>query len=148
MNILFLGDLVGENCVHFLKKNLRNICVKYNINFVITNAENVAEGYCITPDISNNLFKAGVNVISTGNHVWDQKETVEHIEREKKLLRPYNLTAPSPGKGFEIFNSKNNFKVGVLNLMGIVFMIKCDDVFIEIEKILEKYSFQAFKCRR
>ena len=54
MNILFLGDLVGENCVHFLKKNLRNICVKYNINLVITNAENVAGGYGITPDISNN----------------------------------------------------------------------------------------------
>ena len=67
MNILFLGDLVGENSVFFLKKNLRNICVKYNIKIVIANAENVAEGYGITPDISNNLFEAGVNVISTGN---------------------------------------------------------------------------------
>ena len=62
MNILFLGDLVGDNCVYFLKKNLRNICMKYNINFVITNAENVAEGYGITPDISNNCIASKIKV--------------------------------------------------------------------------------------
>ena len=94
MNILFLGDLVGDNCVYFLKKNLRNICLKYNINFVITNAENVAEGYGITPDISNNLFDAGVNVISTGNHVWDKIEIIPYIAKNYNLLKPNNLNHP------------------------------------------------------
>ena len=82
-------------------------------------------------------YQSGINVLTTGNHVWDQKETVEHIEREKKLLRPYNLTNPAPGKGFEIFLSKNNFKVGVLNLMGNVFMKKCEDVFEASQKFLK-----------
>ena len=95
MNILFLGDLVGENCVYFLKKNLKYICVKYNINFVITNAENVAEGYGITPDISNNLFEAGVNVISTGNHVWDKIEIIPYIARNYNLFKPNNLNNQS-----------------------------------------------------
>ena len=81
MNILFLGDLVGENSFYFLKKNLSNICVKYNINFVIVNAENVAGGYGITPEICNNLFNTGVNVISTGNHIWDQGEIIPYIAK-------------------------------------------------------------------
>ena len=66
---------------------------------------------------------------NSGNHVWDQKETSEHISREKRLLRPLNLTEGTPGKGFEIYNSKNGHKIGVLNLMGNIFMKKCEDVF-------------------
>ena len=88
--------------------------------------------------ITNNLFNWGVNVITTGNHVWDQKEIAQHIEIENRLLRPANLIEPSPGKGFQIFNSKNNFKVGVLNLMGNIFMKKCDDVFTEAENFIKK----------
>ncbi|MDC3249710.1 YmdB family metallophosphoesterase, partial [Candidatus Pelagibacter sp.] len=78
------------------------------------------------------------DVITTGNHVWDQKETLEHIERENRLLRPENLFQASPGKGFEIFTAKNGLKVGVLNLMGNVFMKKCDDVFKVVEKFISK----------
>ena len=116
-----------------------NIINKKNINFVVANGENAAEnGVGITEKICNELFKSGINVLTTGNHVWDQKETVEHIERENKLLRPYNLTNPSPGKGFEIFHSKNNFKVGVLNLMGNVFMKKCENVFEATKKFFSQ----------
>ena len=81
MNILFLGDLGGENIFYFLKKNLKNIRTKYNINFVIANAENVAEGYGITPEISDNLFSAGVNVISTGNHIWDKRKLFRILQK-------------------------------------------------------------------
>ena len=102
------------------------------------NGENAADqGVGITEKICNNMFSSGVDVITTGNHVWDQKETLQHIEKEKRLIRPENLIKPSPGKGFQIFNSKNGFKVGVLNLMGNVFMKKCDDVFLR-QKILSK----------
>ena len=88
------------------------------------------------------MFNSGVDVITTGNHVWDQKETANHIEREKRLLRPENISINSPGKGFGIYESKNGFKVGVLNLMGNVFMKKCDDVFKTAEIFKNKYKLK------
>ena len=139
MNILFLGDLVGENCVYFLKKNLRNICVKYNINFVITNAENVAEGYGITPDISNNLFEAGVNVISTGNHVWDKIEIIPYIAKNYNLLKPNNLNNQSAGQGFILYETKTNKKILVINLLCNLFMRKSDNLFESVKNIMNKY---------
>ena len=139
MRILFLGDVVGSAGCNALKKNLPDIINTKKIDFVIVNGENAADqGVGITEKICNDMFNSGVDVITTGNHVWDQKETLSHIEKEKRLLRPQNLVKPSPGKGFEIFNSKNNYKVGVLNLMGNIFMKKCDDVFIEANNFINK----------
>ena len=89
-----------------------------------------------------NYLNVELNVLTTGNHVWDQKETVEHMRERKKLLRPYNLTVLLLEKVLKFFYSKNNFKIGVLNLMGNVFMKKCDDVFIEIEKFLKNYNLK------
>ena len=143
MKIFFLGDIVGRSGRAAIYKNLRNIIKDKKIDFVVANAENAADqGVGITEEISNELFKSGVDVITTGNHVWDQKETANHIEKEIKLLRPENLTSNSPGKGFGIYNTKNGFKVGVLNLMGNVFMKKCDDVFEIANLFLKKYKFR------
>ena len=143
MKILFLGDIVGPSGCKVVKKYLPDVIKNKAIDFVVANGENAADnGVGITEKISNELFECGINVITTGNHVWDQKETVKHIEREKKLLRPYNLINPAPGKGFEIFLSKNNFKVAVLNLMGNVFMKKCEDVFIEMDKFLKNHDLK------
>ena len=139
MNILFLGDLVGENCVYFLKKNLRNICVKYNINFVITNAENVAEGYGITPDISNNLFEAGINVISTGNHVWDKIEIIPYIAKNYNLLKPNNLNNQSAGQGYFLYETKTNKKILVINLLCNLFMRKSDNLFESVKNIMNNF---------
>jgi len=88
------------------------------------------------------LFDCGVDVITTGNHVWDQKETVNHIEKERRLLRPENLSNNSPGNGFGIYESKNGFRVGVLNLMGNVFMKKCNDVFETATIFKNKYKLK------
>ena len=143
MKIFFLGDIVGRSGRAAIYKSLRNIIKDKKIDFVVANAENAADqGVGITEEISNELFKSGVDVITTGNHVWDQKETASHIEREIRLLRPENLTSNSPGKGFGIYNTKNGFKVGVLNLMGNVFMKKCEDVFETANLFLEKYKFR------
>ena len=140
MRILFLGDIVGPSGCEVVKRFLPDIIKKKDLDFVVANGENAADnGMGITEKISNELFQSGIDVLTTGNHVWGQNETAEHIEREEKLLRPLNLSNPSPGKGFEIFSSKNNFKIGVLNLMGNVFMKKCDNVFIKIEKFLNDY---------
>ncbi len=143
MRILFLGDIVGNSGCNALKKNLPGIINKKEIDFVIANGENAADqGVGITEKICNDMFNSGVDVVTTGNHVWDQKETLTYIDKENRLLRPENLIKPSPGKGFEIFNSKNNFKVGVLNLMGNVFMKKCDDVFAEAENFIKKNTLK------
>ena len=88
------------------------------------------------------MFNAGVNVITSGNHIWDQKETIEHITKEKRLLRPENLIEGTPGKGFEIYNVPSGEKIAVLNLMGNIFMKKCEDVFRTAEKIFNKFKLK------
>ena len=143
MRIFFLGDIVCRSGRLAVINNINEIIDKRKIDFVIVNGENAADqGVGITEGISNDLFNAGVDVITTGNHVWDQKETANHIERETRLLRPENISNNSPGKGFGIFKSKNGFKVGVLNLMGNVFMKKCDDVFKTAEVFKNKYKLK------
>jgi len=143
MKIFFLGDIVGKSGRLSVINNLKDILKKKKIDFVIVNGENAADqGVGITEEISNNLFDSGVDVITTGNHVWDQKEIINYIEKEPRLLRPENLQNNSPGKGFGIYESKNGFKVGVLNLMGNVFMKKCDDVFETATIFKNKYKLK------
>ena len=143
MKILFLGDVVGSSGCDSLRKNLPDIIKNKKIDFVVLNGENAAEqGVGITEKICNEMFSYGVDVITTGNHVWDQKETLQHIEKENRLIRPENLIKPSPGRGFQVFDTKNGLKVGVLNLMGNVFMKKCEDVFVEAENFLKKNTLK------
>ena len=138
MNILILGDIVGPSGREALITKLPNLIKKKKIDFVIINGENAADpGVGITKKNTEEFFKAGTDVITTGNHVWDEKETMEFITSEKRLLRPQNLVQGSPGKGFGIFNSKNNKKVAVVNLMGNIFMKKCDDVFEEAKNLFK-----------
>jgi hypothetical protein len=96
----------------------------------------------ITEEVSNSLFASGVNVITSGNHISDQKEILEYIDRENRLLRPKNMIEPSPGKGFGIYNSKNGLKVGVLNLMGNIFMKKCEDAFEIAQKFILNHKLK------
>ena len=143
MKILFLGDIVGVSGCTKIKKNLSSIKKNKDVDFVVANAENADEsGVGLTKNICEDLFLSGVNVITTGNHVWDQKELMSFIDKENRLLRPKNLFEPSPGKGFEIYKIKNDLKVGVLNLMGNVFMKKCDDVFEISKKFLKDYQLK------
>jgi len=138
MNILLLGDIVGPSGRKVVIENLPKIIKTKKLDFVIANGENAADaGVGITKKIVSELLEAGVDVITTGNHVWDQKEALEFIVSERRLLRPENLGKDSPGKGFEIYNSKNNKKVAVVNLMGNIFMRKCDDVFEAAKKIIK-----------
>ena len=139
MKILFLGDVVGIAGCSKLTNNLLSEIKSKNIDFVIVNGENAAsQGVGLTKEICKDFFNCGVDVITTGNHVWDQKEIMEFIDKEERLLRPKNLFEPAPGKGFEIYNTKNDIKIGVLNLMGNVFMKKCEDVFEVSQKFLKE----------
>ena len=143
MKILFLGDVVGISGRSMILNNLLSKIKDKKIDFVVVNGENAADiGLGLTEEICKDFFNCGVDVITTGNHVWDQKETMSHIEKEDRLLRPHNLFEPSPGKGFGIFTAKKGTRVGVLNLMGNIFMKKCDDVFESTKKFIQRYKLK------
>tara|TARA_B100000029_G_scaffold423365_1_gene430509 strand:- start:1925 stop:2734 length:810 start_codon:yes stop_codon:yes gene_type:complete len=137
MNILLLGDIIGPSGRKAVNEKLPNLIKKKNIDFVIVNGENAGDlGVGITKKIFNEFLAAGADVITTGNHVWDEKEILEFISSENRLLRPQNMTKGSPGKGYGIFKSKNNKRVAVINLMGNIFMKKSEDVFEEAKKFI------------
>ena len=143
MRILFLGDVVGISGCSKIMNSLLNLIKVNKINFVIVNGENAADpGVGLTKEICEDFYNCGVNVITTGNHVWDQKEIMNFIDKEKRLLRPKNLFEPAPGKGFEIYTTKEGKKIGVLNLMGNVFMKKCEDVFEASKNFMIKYKLK------
>ena len=143
MNILILGDIVGSSGREALIKNLPNLIKKKKLDFVIVNAENAADsGVGITKKNTEEFFEAGTDVITSGNHIWDEKETMEFITSEKRLLRPENLIKGSPGAGTGIFNSKNNKKVAVINLMGNIFMKQCEDVFETAKKFIQEVKLK------
>ena len=143
MKILFLGDVVGISGCSKIMNNLLDQVKKKKINFVVVNGENAADqGVGLTKEICEDLYRCGVNVITTGNHVWDQKDIMKFIDQENRLLRPKNLFEPAPGKGFEVYTTAENLKIGVLNLMGNVFMKKCDDVFEVSKKFIDKYQLK------
>ena len=140
MKILVLGDVMGLSGRKALKKNLPKIIDENKIDFAIINGENAADdGKGITKQIVEEFFQLGIDVITSGNHIWDKEETTNFIEKEDRLLRPANMVEGSPGKGFGIYLcKKKKFKVGVINLMGNVFMRKTEDVFVAAKNIGKK----------
>ena len=144
MNILVLGDVVGPSGRAVLKNKLPKIIKDKEINFTIVNGENADDsGKGITQENMNSFLEIGVDVVTTGNHVWDQKEITEFIKKEPRLLRPHNLPEGSPGKGIGVFFTKDKkFKIGVINLMGNIFMKKSEDVFQAAKNFLEKVKLK------
>ena len=140
MNILILGDVAGPAGVKAVKERLPQIIKKKKVDFVIINGENAADtGRGITKKIFEEFLEAGADVITTGNHVWDNKDAEDIASKNKKFLRPSNMLKDSPGSGEGIY-IKNGKKFIVLNLMGNVFMKKCDDVFVEAKKFIERFK--------
>jgi metallophosphoesterase (TIGR00282 family) len=137
MKILILGDIMGNPGVEHLKINLNKIIQDKKINFTIVNGENAAEdGKGITKDIAEKLFSVGVDVITSGNHIWDKSGIIDFISVEPRLLRPQNLAEGSPGNGFGIYLSQDKkYKVAVINLMGNIFMKKTEDLFTAAKKL-------------
>ena len=122
MRILLLGDVCGPTGMKIVKQKLKEIIKEKKIDFTIANGENAAEnGKGITKNNFKELIAAGVDVITSGNHIWDQKEILEIIDDEKKLIRPANLLEGQPGRGYGIYKIKTK-KIAVINLIGNVFM--------------------------
>ena len=137
MRILFLGDVVGRSGRAAVLETLPKLRERYRADFVVVNGENAAGGFGISEAILTELLDAGADVVTTGNHVWDQRETLVYIERQDRLLRPLNFPPGTPGKGAGLFKAANGAEVLVVNAMGRVFMGDLDDPFSAIERELE-----------
>jgi len=129
MNILFIGDIVGRPGRELLRKGLPGLVVRHEVDLVIANAENAAAGFGITRDLGDALLGWGVDVLTSGNHIWDKREAIEYIAREPRLLRPANYPAGVPGHGSYVAQTGDGRQVGVINVMGRVFMSSLDDPF-------------------
>jgi 2',3'-cyclic-nucleotide 2'-phosphodiesterase len=138
IKILAVGDIIGKPGREAVAKFLPEIKSRENIDLCIANGENSAGGNGITPPVAEGLFSAGIDVITTGNHVWDKKEVKEIIGRRRNLIRPYNYPPGAPGPGYEIFELKGGLKAGVLNLAGRVFMNSLDCPFRKGEEAVRK----------
>jgi metallophosphoesterase (TIGR00282 family) len=133
---LFLGDIIGRPGRRALKKFLPALLEKYSPSLVVANGENAAGGIGITPDICRQLL-AQVDVLTSGNHIWDKKDAVEYLDQEPRLLRPVNYPAPNPGKGVYSFETKEGFQVAIINLQGRVFMEPIDCPFRAADRELK-----------
>ena len=143
MRVLFLGDVVGRSGRSAVIEALPSLRERYRLDFVAVNGENVAGGFGITEAILVELLDAGADVVTSGNHVFDQRETIAFIERYDRLLRPINYPLGTPGKGVGLFKARNGAEVLVINAMGRVFMADLDDPFRAVEKELEACGLKS-----
>ena len=129
MKILFIGDIVGRPGRDLVQKGLRGLVEHYDVDLTIANVENAAAGFGITRDIGDTLLEWGIEVMTSGNHIWDKKEALDYIGSEPRLLRPANYPAGVPGRGTYVAQTRDGRSVGVINVMGRVFMTPIDDPF-------------------
>ncbi|MGE0464421.1 MAG: TIGR00282 family metallophosphoesterase [Vicinamibacterales bacterium] len=134
MKLLFLGDIVGRPGRELVKRAVKPLVRAYGLDLVVANGENAAAGAGITRENAEDIFKAGVHVITGGNHIWDKKEIIEFIDREPRLLRPANYPPGTPGRGSTVVRAADGTAVGVLSVMGRVFLSTIDDPFAVAER--------------
>ncbi len=140
MKILFVGDIVGKGGRRVLREQLQCLQSAHQIDFTIVNVENAAGGFGLTPKIGRQVLDLGVDVMTSGNHIWDQKHIYPYLDQESKLLRPANYPGGLPGKGVITTHSLTGVPVAVVNLQGRVFMPNIDCPFQTADKILDRLS--------
>ena len=138
MKILFIGDIVGRPGRHLVRDSLHRLVDQYMIDLVIANGENAAAGFGLTPDVVAELLDMGIDVLTTGNHVWDKRDGLVCLEQEPALLRPANYPVETPGRGVGVFQTAAGLSVAVVNLEGRVFMKSLDCPFRKADAILEE----------
>ena len=139
MRLLFCGDLVGRAGRDAVAEHLPRLRKDMALDFVVANGENAAGGFGITRKICDDVFESGVDVLTGGNHSWDQREALAFIDSEPRLLRPQNYPTGTPGRGSKVFDAPLGRKVMVLNVMGQLFMESLDDPFACIDKELSRH---------
>jgi 2',3'-cyclic-nucleotide 2'-phosphodiesterase len=137
LRLLFLGDIVGKPGRELIRRGLPSLIERHNVDLVIANAENAAAGRGITREIGNQLLGWGIGVMTSGNHIWAQRETADYIGAEPRLLRPANFPAGVPGRGSYLAQTDSGKPVGVINVMGRVFMQELDNPFSRVLEEIE-----------
>jgi len=143
LNILFIGDIVGRIGRNAIADNLASLIGQYDIAFTIINAENAAGGFGLTPDTAAQLLDAGADCLTSGNHIWAQKEAEQLLDNERRVLRPANYPPGAPGRGAAIYQAIDGTQVGVMNLLGRVFMEPVDCPFRCAEREIENLPSAA-----
>jgi 2',3'-cyclic-nucleotide 2'-phosphodiesterase len=142
IRILFIGDIVGRPGRELVRRGLPALRDYHQIDLVIANVENAAAGFGITREIGDEFLDRGIEVMTSGNHIWDRKEAIDYIGAEPRLLRPANFPAGVPGNGSYVTRTRGGTSVGVVNVMGRVFMVSIDDPFAvalrEIEAVKQR----------
>lgn len=143
MRILFIGDIVGKPGRLAVKALLPNLVSRYKISAVLANGENAAGGFGITEPTAAELFTCGIDIITTGNHVWDKKDAVPYLAKEHRILRPLNYPPEVPGSGSIIFTAQKKYPIAVLNISGRIFMNTLDCPFRSAKAALQKVRESA-----
>jgi metallophosphoesterase (TIGR00282 family) len=137
MNLLFIGDIVARTGRELIRRALPPLVDRYRVDVVIANGENAAGGAGLTREITTDLLKAGIHVLTSGNHIWNKREVFDFIDDEPRLLRPANYPAGAPGRGSCVCHD-TGVPVGVINVMGRVFMAPIDDPFAIVKEHIER----------
>jgi metallophosphoesterase (TIGR00282 family) len=143
IRLLFVGDIVGRPGRELIRRGLAALREYHQIDLVIGNVENAAAGFGITREIGDELLDRGLDVMTSGNHIWDRKEAIDYIGTEPRLLRPANYPAAVPGNGSYLARTAGGVSVGVVNVMGRVFMVSIDDPFAVVLKEIEALKHRA-----
>src|SRR5215813_4381345 len=138
MKILFIGDTVGKAGRAIVHQHLKHLQQDFSVDLTILNCENAAAGFGVTPKIADELFDWGIDVLTSGNHIWDKKEIMPYLDQNSRILRPANYPAGNPGRGLAIVKTRSGEEAAVLNLQGRVFMPLTDDPFRVADAELEK----------
>jgi hypothetical protein len=146
MNLLFIGDIFASPGRRIVAECLSEIVSQEKIDLVVANGENAAGGYGITPSIAEELFTMGIDVLTTGNHIWDKKDVYDYLDRQERLLRPANYPAGNAGRGVHIGRGRNGVEAAVINLQGRTHMIPIDCPFRKADEILNALD-PAIKVR-
>src|SRR5206468_12692993 len=141
--LLFIGDIVGRPGRELVRRGLSGLVEHHRIDLVIANAENAAAGFGITREIGDQLLDWGVEVMTSGNHIWDKKEALDYSGAEARLIRPANYPAGAPGNGSYVARARAGQSVGVINVMGRVFMLNIDDPFQVVLREIESVKQRA-----
>jgi len=143
MKLLFVGDICGRPGRDLIRRGLAALAAHHQADIVIANVENAAAGFGVTPEIAEDLAGYGIAVMTTGNHVWDKKEIFPYFPMQPRLLRPANFPDGAPGRGSVVVRASNGVAVGVVNVMGRVFMTPLDDPFAVVLREIEAVKREA-----
>ncbi|HUU26208.1 MAG TPA: TIGR00282 family metallophosphoesterase [archaeon] len=143
LRIIFIADIIGGPGRKVTRSLLPGLLKEKKADFCITNGENAAGGFGLTWDVAGELFELGVDVITSGNHIWDRKEILPYLDSQQNILRPVNYPPENPGRGAGVFKARNGLSVGVINLQGRVFMREIDCPFRTVIPVIDQIKTEA-----